>query len=88
MTEDSLRDVLQDLRTELARGNQRDPAVRARLEALMSELEVKLDRPDDGEHHETLVGSLRESLRNLGPQHPRATALLNRVMVALGEAGI
>lgn len=87
MSEDQLRRSLTDLRSELDRLAAEEAAVHARLDALIAGVEGRLDAPGDEDHHQSLVRDLRESILQLEVSHPSATAVLNRIMAALGNVG-
>ena len=48
---------------------------------------MRLDAPGDIAHHHSLVRDLRRSTLQLEVSHPRATAILNQIMAALGNIG-
>ncbi|HAK53850.1 MAG TPA: hypothetical protein DCP38_00005, partial [Acidobacteria bacterium] len=50
-------------------------------------VETRLETPDDIAHHHSLVQDLRQSTLQLEVSHPRATAILNQIMAALGNMG-
>jgi len=84
-------ELLQDLarlRTELARLETRETRARARLESLIDDLEFKLEHPDDEEHHHNLVARVRSAVEEFEVEHPRATGILNQVMMTLSNLGI
>jgi CII-binding regulator of phage lambda lysogenization HflD len=82
MPENQLRQELEKLRSEVANtGN--DPESKQRLETLITEIEKKLAHPDDTDQHNTLVNEIRESINHFEAEHPRATGILNDIMVAL-----
>ena len=83
-----LHESLANLREEVNQGDLTDAGAKARLNELISDLERKLERPDDAEHHETLLRNVKESIGQLELEHPRATNILNQIMVALGNIGI
>jgi signal transduction histidine kinase len=88
MDDQELRVSLTELRRAIDRLKPEDTQARERLEALAADLERRLAKPDDGEHHETLLERLGESIDHLRLEHPKATDLLNRILTSLGGAGI
>ena len=88
MSDDKLRQSLDELRSELQRLEAEEAQVRERLDALISGVETRLDKPDDSAHHQSLVQDLRRSISQFEVSHPRTTAILNQIMVTLGNMGI
>ena len=87
MSDEQLRQSLTELRSELERLEAEEAGVRARLDALIAGIETRLDAPGDIAHHHSLVRDLRRSILQLEVSHPGATAILNRIMAALGNIG-
>ncbi len=87
MSDELLRQSLTELRSELERLEAEGAEVRERLDALVAGIETRLDTPDDTAHHHSLVRDLRRSTLKLEVSHPRATAILNRIMATLGNIG-
>ena len=88
MHDAKLRESLNELRSELERLKAEETQVRERLDALASGVETHLDKPDDSAQHQSLVQEVRQSISQLEVSHPRATAILNEIMVTLGNIGI
>jgi uncharacterized coiled-coil DUF342 family protein len=88
MSDEKLRESLDELRSELERLKSEEAQVRERLDALISGVETRLDKPEDTAHHQSLVQDLRQSISQFEVSHPRTTAILNEIMVALGNMGI
>lgn len=88
MPDERLRQSLNELRSELERLEAEEAQVRERLDALISGVEMRLEKPDDNAQHQSLVEDVRQSISQLEVSHPRATAILNEIMVALGNMGI
>ena len=88
MDESSLRGYVEELRKELGGGDLTSEEARERLRGLLAQLERRLEDPDDREEHDTLVEHLKESFERFKLEHPRATSILNSILVSLGEAGI
>ncbi len=81
-----LQDSLERLRDEINHLASDDSESRSRLNQLISELEIKLDNPED--ENEGLIDNLRESIQHFEAEHPRATAIMNDIMVTLSNMGI
>ena len=88
MSDVKLRQSLDELRSELERLEAEEAQVRERLNTLISGVETRLDKPDDAAQHQSLVQDLGQSISQIEVSHPRATAILNEIMVALGNMGI
>lgn len=88
MSDQKLRESLEELRSELERLETEEAQVRERLDALISGVESRLDKPDDASLHQSLVQDLRQSISQFEVSHPRTTAILNEIMVTLGNMGI
>ncbi len=88
MEQERLRRSLEELREELARLEIEDDVERARLAALVEDIEHGLDNPDDVAHHANVVAGIEEAISRFEVEHPRATGILNHIMVTLGNMGI
>lgn len=86
MTDQQLQADLERLRTEVNTLSEDNPATREKLNLLISDIEKRLDtssEDDDG-----LLDNLKESIHQFETEHPRATAILNDIMVTLSNMGI
>ncbi len=88
MGQEELRESLEHLRAEIEEADLSQGEARAQLEALVVDIERRLEAPEDHSQHETLVANLKDAFDRFKTEHPRATAILNRVLVSLGEVGI
>ena len=88
MSDEQLRESLNGLRSELERLEAEETQIRERLNTLISGVETRLDKPDDSALHQSLVQDLGQSISQFEVSHPRATAILNEIMVTLGNMGI
>jgi hypothetical protein len=83
MSEESLREMVTGLRSELTQPHDLDEPTRRALHELASELEEALDRP---------VHALRERLadrvRELEASHPRLAATLGNIVDTLAFYGL
>ena len=87
MKNESLHESLEELRAEIHR-TQPEGVARERLDALVADIERRLDEPDNAEHHASLIDQLKDSIDEFKLEHPQATSILNRIMVSLAGAGI
>ena len=88
MSNEQLRQSLNELRSELERLKSEEAQIRERLDALISGVETGLEKPEDTAHLQSLVQDLRQSISEFEVSHPRATGILNQIMVTLGNMGI
>jgi len=88
MNPDKLNEALEHLRHEIEQLDVSDTAAKQRLGALITDIERKLGEPDDDELHETIVGNVRDAIGQFETEHPRATSILNQIMMTLGDVGI
>jgi predicted nuclease with TOPRIM domain len=88
MSDEKLRESLNELRSELERLEAEEAQIRERLDTLISGVETRLDKPEDAAHHRSLVEDVRQSISQFEVSHPRTTAILNEIMVTLGNMGI
>jgi hypothetical protein len=88
MSDDRLHTVLEQLRAEVERLGTSDPAGRARLQALIEDLEGQLDAASDDSTQADLLDNLPDTLRQLEVEYPRLTAILGRVASTLSSMGI
>ena len=88
MSESELRDSLQRLRDEVNNLAVGDSDSRARLDALIADIEHRIEHPGDEQHHASLLETLREAKAHFEVEHPSATGILNHIMVTLSNMGI
>ena len=87
MSQEKLEKELEKLRIELDNLASDDTASREKLDQLITELETLLQSSKDEEHH-GIVDNVRETINHFETEHPRATAILNDIMVTLSNMGI
>ena len=87
MTSHTLHNDLKKLREEINHLAADDVDSRKRLNRLISEIEAKLENPDSGEDN-GLMNNLKDAIAHFETEHPRATAILNDIMVTLSNLGI
>ena len=87
--EDSkLHAELRALRAELDRSVAHNSPARPRIEQILRDLESQLDESGGVVRRQNLVGGLRAAVQHFEAEHPRATAILNDIMVVLSNMGI
>ena len=88
MSDEQLRQSLKQLRSELERLEAEEAQIRERLDTLISGVETSLEKLDDTAHHQSVAQDVRQTISQFEVSHPRATAILNEIMVTLGNMGI
>lgn len=88
MTNIKLKEELEKLRSEVKNLATENIEASSKLEALISELEKKLEEPAGMDHHPGLVEDMKDTISQFETEHPRATAILNDIMVTLSNMGI
>ena len=87
MASRKLHNDLEKLRDEINHLAADDVASRKRLDKIINDLEKKLENPDASDD-EGLMNNLKDAIAHFETEHPRATAILNDIMVALSNIGI
>ena len=87
MTDQQLHTDLERLRAEVNNLSEDNPVTREKLNVLISDIENRLDESSENDD-EGLLNSLKESIHQFETEHPRATAILNDIMVTLSNMGI
>lgn len=89
MSEHQLRVDLERLRKEIEQLDNADQASRDRLDRLIEEIEARLRQSDEeDDDDESLQDRVQEAIVEFETEHPRATAILNDIMVTLSNMGI
>ncbi|MGQ0595218.1 MAG: DUF4404 family protein [Gammaproteobacteria bacterium] len=86
MSEQQLREQLETLRALVNEIGTERPDSLERLNRLVSDIEDRL--ADRGAARPDGTDAVREAIRHFEVEHPRATAVLNDIMVTLGNMGI
>ncbi len=87
MSEQDLKVLIEKLRREVDALPGDDVDARRRLDAIIGELDKKLNEPGAEDHH-GLIGNLQDSIKELEARHPDTTTLLNNIMMTLANMGI
>jgi hypothetical protein len=88
MPDRALQEALDRLRAEVREIESNDRAAEQRLQALINEVEARLAHPEDADLHRNLVSAIRAGIEHFEETHPRATAILNEITMALSNMGI
>ncbi len=85
MPNNKLHDELEKLRTEVNEVTDTDDEAKQKLISLITDLEKKLSEPNDIAHHHNLMQNVKNAISHFETDHPRATAILNDIMVTLSN---
>jgi seryl-tRNA synthetase len=83
-----LNDDLEKLRQEVNILVNENEEARDKLNAIINDIEKKIETPGDEAHHSNLTTRVKEAISHFETDHPRATAILNDIMVSLSNMGI
>ena len=86
MTDNKLRDLLQQLHDELEQTQSVDERGREMLKDLSADIQQFLDPAQD--NPTTLLGRLQDAIDHFGVDHPAVTAALSQMLNTLSNAGI
>jgi hypothetical protein len=87
MSHSKLKQSLQRLQTEISELKSISSAERKELESILRNIRQTLDS-DENVDSSNLQESLNSAIARLEAAHPRLTAVLNDIMVTLGNMGI
>ena len=87
MPESQLQESLERLRHEIEQIADPLSPARERLQGLVDEIESSIESSNEAEDH-GLMQNLRDAVSHFETEHPRATAILNDIMVTLSNMGI
>jgi hypothetical protein len=85
MGQPKLNESVEALRAEIRRLEVSHPEDKERLAALVAELD---QAARESSARGTLAGKVREAVLHFEVEHPKVTAILNDVLVSLGNVGI
>jgi len=88
MPEKILRDDIEKLRKEIEKLGAEEEASREKLEGLLQDIEAGLETEEQNKNQSELLAGLKESVEHFETEHPRATAIINDIMVTLSNMGI
>ena len=88
MAKQKLHEDLIKLRNEINNIAAEDTQSRDKVNRILSELEAQLENTDGEVQDEGVLTSVREAIEQFETDHPRATAILNDIMVTLSNMGI
>ena len=90
MDDNGLRDLLEQLHTEIEQTQHVDDKGRELLQDISSDIRELLERSDEEQTpvQPSLLGRLRESIGYLEVTHPILTNILSKLLESLSNAGI
>ena len=88
MPENKLRDDIEKLRNEIENLSADEDVSKEKLEMLLQDIEAGLEDEEQKNNQSELLAGLKESVNHCETEHPRATAIINDIMVTLSNMGI
>jgi hypothetical protein len=88
MPEKILRDDIKKLRKEIENLGANEDSSKEKLEGLLQDIESGLETEEQDKNQSELLAGLKESVNHFETEHPRATAIINDIMVTLSNMGI
>lgn len=88
MPENKLRDDIEKLRNEIDNLSADEDISKEKLEMLLLDIEAGLETEEQNKNQSELLAGLKESVEHFETEHPRATAIINDIMVTLSNMGI
>ncbi len=88
MPEKKIRDDIEKLRTEIKNLSADEDTPKEKLEILLQDIESGLETEMQNKKKSELLAGLKESVNHFETEHPRATAIINDIMVTLSNMGI
>ncbi|NNM01561.1 MAG: DUF4404 family protein [Gammaproteobacteria bacterium] len=88
MSKEELQKSLSALHAQVEKLDAGDPDVKARVEALVGDIERQIESPDDTEHAGGVISRLQSAIEHFEVEHPQLTGVLNRIMMTLSDMGI
>lgn len=87
MSKESLVKDLERLRSEIDQVARNNPEAYRKLNRLINDLEDRIsDTPE--QDHDGLIERVKKEITHFETAHPRATAILNDILVTLSNIGI
>ena len=88
MNKEKFRVLLERLDKELEGADITDAETRQKLSQLIADVKMKLNNPEDKQHHYRVVDNLKDSALKLETHHPKLTGILNEISNYLSSLGI
>lgn len=88
MTDKDIYKDLEKLKEEINNTISADSPAKETLIALINDVEKRVEEPLDEDQDDTLLENMKDAISRFETEHPRATAILNDIMVTLSNMGI
>jgi len=90
MSREELEESLARLHKEVAKLEEKDGALKERLDGLIHDVERQLHGVEDTDAKNAagVIDDLQKYIEQFETEHPRVTAILNHIMVTLSNMGI
>jgi len=90
MDQQPLRQLLEQLHTELSRTQALDAEARAQLRKLMAEVQAILERTEEApdQQYQSLSGQLQQAIKQFEISHPQLTWAMGEVLDILSRSGV
>ena len=88
MREKKIRDDIEKLRIEIKNLSADEDTPKEKLEILLQDIESGLETDIQNKKQSELLAGLKEAVNHFETEHPRATAIINDIMVTLSNMGI
>lgn len=88
MPEKKIRDDIEKLRIEIKNLSADEDTHKEKLEILLQDIESGLETDIQNKKQSELLAGLKEAVNHFETEHPRATAIINDIMVTLSNMGI
>ena len=88
MDQKQLQASLEELRAEIHELKSDDQVAKAKLDGLIEDIEKHIANSGDSGDHESLVENLNSAVSEFEVSHPRATGILNHILMTLSNMGI
>lgn len=88
MSQEKLRKSLETLRQDIDQLDEKDQALKDRMNKLANDVEHHLAHPEDKDHSKKLLDSIPGLITEFEVEHPDLTKKLNDILVILSNMGI
>lgn len=88
MTDKDIYKDLERLKEEINNSISPDSPTKETLIALINDVEKRVEEPLDEEQDDNLAENIKDAISRFETEHPRATAILNDIMITLSNMGI
>lgn len=86
--DENLKKLKMELDAEIRKMKDLDDISREKLDQLLSNLDTKMQTPNDPKNHDQLIGHLEDSIHYYEATHPELTMVMNNLLTMLSNLGI